>query len=160
MKYIIFAIILFLTISSCGPYSFSGTTLTDIKSIYVPVLDNQTIEYGISEELTDKITTALVADNTLKVVGIDAADAYISGQVISYKRSSETYNKEDQVSEYRVDITVSVKFSKADGSLVWEDVNVSAFGLFEAETETEEDGKSEALDKIAEIIVNKTVRNW
>jgi len=145
---------------SCGPYSFSGTTLTDLKSVYIPVMDNSTIEFGLGEELTDKITEALVADNTLKVVGQDEADAYLNGEVISYKRSSETYNKEDQVSEYRVDITVKVKFVKADGSLVWEEPGISSYGLFAADTETEEDGKSRALEKVAEIIVNRTVRDW
>ena len=160
MKYFILTALLSTLLISCGPYTFSGTTVTDIKSVYIPVLDNSTIEFGLGEELTDKITEALVADNTLKVVGQDEADAYISGEVVSYKRSSETYNKEDQVSEYRVDIGVKVKFVKADGSVVWEEPSISSYGLFTADTEIEENGKSRALEKIAEIIVNRTVRDW
>ena len=160
MRFILLAISGMLLILSCGPYSFSGSTLSDIKSVYVPVLANETIEYGLGEELTSQLTQAFVADNSLKVVSRDAADAIFSGKVVSYKRSSYTYNKEDQVQEYKVDIAVTIKFTRPDGSPIWEEPNLSAYGLFSADTETEEDGKTEALAKLAEIIVNRTVRDW
>jgi len=160
LRYTFLAILGIILVLSCGPYSFSGSTLSDIKSVYVPAMANETIEYGLGEELTSKITEAFVADNSLKVVGKDAADAVISGKVVSYKRSSYTYNKEDQVQEYKVDIAVTIKFARTDGSLIWEEPNLSTYGLFAADTETEEDGKTEALAKLAEIIVNRTVRDW
>lgn len=153
-------ILLTALLISCGPYSFSGSTLGGIKTVYIPVFDNETIEYGLGDELTNNITSAIVADNTLKVVGQNAADAIISGQVVSFKRSSQTYNIQDQVQEYRVDVTVNVKFSRADGEVIWEEPGISAYGLYSADTETEDEGKTEALSKLAEIIVNKLVRNW
>ena len=107
MKKLILTALIIAILASCGPYSFSGATVGGIKTVYIPVFNNETIEYGLGEELTNKITEAIVADNTLKVVGESDADAYISGKVISYKKSSETYNKEDQVQEYRVDLSVA-----------------------------------------------------
>jgi hypothetical protein len=160
LRYTFLSILGIILVLSCGPYSFSGATLSDIKSVYVPAIANETIEYGLGEELTSKVTEAFVADNSLKVVSQDVADAIISGRVISYKRSSYTYNKEDQVQEYKVDIAVTIKFARTDGSPIWEEPNLSAYGLFAADTETEEDGKTEALAKLAEIIVNRTVRDW
>lgn len=160
MKYGYLAILALTVVFSCGPYSFSGSTLGDIESVYVPVLANETIEYGLGEELTTKLTDRFVSDNSLKVVGRDDADAVISGKVISYNRSSYTYNKEDQVQEYKVDVSVSVKFAKSDGSLIWQEEELSAYGVFSAEDETEEEGKSKALEKLAEIIVNRAVRDW
>jgi len=154
---VVLGLVLFL---SCGPYSFSGATLSGIKSVYIPVMDNESIEFGLGEELSEKITEALVKDNTLKVVGQNAADAVLTGKVVSYKRKSETYNIEDQVQEYRVDVSVLMKLVMANGDLVWEEPSLSAYGIFAADTETEEDGKSEALEKLAEIIVNRTVRDW
>ncbi len=145
---------------SCGPYSFSGATVGGIKNVYIPVFDNETIEYGLGDELTNNITSAIVADNTLKVVGQNAADAVIAGAVTSFKRSSQTYNIQDQVQEYRIDVTVNVKFSKADGQVIWEEPGITAYALYSADTQTEDDGKAEALSKLAEIIVNKVVRNW
>lgn len=160
MKNIILALILISFLASCGPYSFSGASTGGISTVYIPVFENETIEYGLGEELTNKITAAIVADNTLKVVNKDEADAYISGKVISFKKSSETYNKEDQVQEYRVDVTVNVSFVKPNGEAVWEEPRISSFGVYQADTETEDEGKTQALEKLAEIIVNRTVRNW
>jgi hypothetical protein len=68
----------FALLLACGPYSFSGTTLGGIKTVYIPVFENETIEYGLGDELTNDVTSAIVADNTLKVVGQNAADAIIS----------------------------------------------------------------------------------
>lgn len=150
----------FCLLVSCGPYSFSGSSLGGIESVYVPIISNETIEYGLGEELTDKITSAFVADNSLKIVDEDAADAVITGKVISYERSPYTYNQQEQVQEYKVDVAVEVKFTKTDGSTIWEESRISSFGVFSAESETEQDGKTKALEKLAEIIVNKTVRNW
>jgi len=152
--------LLIASFCSCGPYSFSGTTISGVNSIYIPVLANETIEYGLGQELTDKLTQSFVSDNTLKVVLEDEADAVLTGKVISYKRTSYTYNKEDQVQEYKVDVKVSIKFSKLDGTLIWEETALGAFGVFKADIETDEDGKTEALQKLAEIIVNRTVRDW
>jgi len=145
---------------SCGPYSFSGTTLTGLETVYIPVFENETIEYGLGQELADRITESFVSDNTLKISLENEADAVLSGKVTLYERSSYTYNKEDEVQEYKVDITVAVKFQKPDGSLIWEEPGLSAFGVFDAVNETEEEGKTKALKKLAEIIVNRTVRDW
>jgi outer membrane lipopolysaccharide assembly protein LptE/RlpB len=160
VKKIMLAIFLISSFVSCGPYSFSGATTGGIKTVYIPVFENETIEYGLGEELTNKITEAIVSDNTLKVVDKDAADAYISGKVISFKKSSETYNIEDQVQEYRIDVAVNVSFIKPNGEAIWEEPRISSFGVYQADTETEDEGKTEALEKLAEIIVNRTVRNW
>jgi hypothetical protein len=90
----------------------------------------------------------------------ERADAILEGKLTSYKRSSYTYTEQDQVQEYKVDITAAVRFVKPSGDLIWEDRGVTSFGLFEADQETEEDGRNEALDKLAEAIVNRTVRDW
>lgn len=160
MKNIVLTLLLVAFLASCGPYSFSGASTGGIETVYIPVFDNETIEYGLGEELTTKVTSAIVADNTLKVVDRDDADAFISGKVISYKKSSETYNIEDQVQEYRVDVAVNVSLVRPNGDVVWEEPQISSFGVYQADTETEDEGKTEALEKLAEIIVNRTVRNW
>ena len=37
----------------CGFYSLAGSIPSHIKSIAIPLLDNQTAEYGITEDITD-----------------------------------------------------------------------------------------------------------
>lgn len=44
-----------LLFSSCGIYSFSGNLPGGVKSIAIPVFENQTAEFGIVETLTDEV---------------------------------------------------------------------------------------------------------
>ncbi|MCH7954892.1 MAG: hypothetical protein IIC40_04020, partial [Candidatus Marinimicrobia bacterium] len=38
----------------CGPYSFSGSSIpSHIKSVAIPIFENETAEFGIKEKVTD-----------------------------------------------------------------------------------------------------------
>jgi len=149
-----------LTLGGCGVYSFSGSMSSGIKSIAVPVLENESVEYGIAEDLTSGIIEGFVSDNTLKVTPRSKADAVLEGVILKYERIAYTYDENDQVQEYKVNITARVRLNKADGNLVWEDESLSGYGIYRSSDETEEDGKSRAIAKIAEDIVNRTVKDW
>ena len=148
-----------LIFSGCGVYSFSGSVGSSIKTIAVPVFENKTVEYAIAEDLSAGVIDGFVADNTLKVVGRSKADAILDGTVTGYERVAYTYNEEDQVQEYKVNITVSVRLTKKDGGIIWEELALSAYGIYKAEEE-EEIGQTRAIEKIAEDIINRTVRDW
>jgi hypothetical protein len=149
-----------LILSGCGVYSFSGSMSSGIESVAVPVFENESVEYGIAEDLTSGVIEGFVADNTLKVIPRSKADAVLEGTILRYDRSAYTYDENDQVQEYKVNITARVRLNKSDGSLVWEDESLTGYGIYSADDETEEEGKSRAIEKIAEDIVNRTVKNW
>jgi outer membrane lipopolysaccharide assembly protein LptE/RlpB len=149
-----------LILSGCGVYSFSGSMSSGIESIAVPVFENESVEYGIAEELTSGVIEGFVADNTLKVISRSKADAVLEGIILRYERSAYTYDENDQVQEYKVNITAKVRLNKSDGSLVWEEESLADYGIYNADDETEEEGKSRAIEKIAEDIVNRTVKDW
>lgn len=146
--------------SGCGVYSFSGSMSSGIESIAVPVFENESVEYGVAEELTTGIIDRFVEDNTLKVRSRSNADAVLEGVIVKYERVAYTYDEGDKVQEYKVNIVARIGLRKSDGSLVWEDQSMTGYGIFNAATELEEDGKSRAIEKIAEDIVNKTVKDW
>jgi outer membrane lipopolysaccharide assembly protein LptE/RlpB len=148
-----------LFFSGCGVYSFSGSVGSSIKTIAVPILENETVEYAIAEDLSTGVIDGFVTDNTLKVVGRSKADAILEGTVTKYERIAYTYDENDQVQEYKVNITVSVRLAKKDGGSIWEETALSAYGIYKAEEE-EETGQDRAIEKIAEDIVNRTVRDW
>ena len=149
-----------LILSGCGVYSFSGSMSSGIESVAVPVFENESVEYGIAEDLTSGVIEGFVADNTLKVISRSKADAVLEGIILSYDRSAYTYDENDQVQEYKVNITAKVRLSKSDGSPVWEEESLTGYGIYSADDETEEEGKSRSIEKIAEDIVNRTVKDW
>ncbi len=150
-----------LTLAVCtGCYSFSGSIGTGIKSVAVPVFTNQSVEYGIAEDITSGVIDGFVKDNTMKVVSRNKADAVLEGTIKSYERVAYTFDESDNVQEYRVNISTSIRLVKSDGSTIWEEPLLAGYGIYRAADESEEDGKTRAIEKIAEDIVNRTVKDW
>ncbi|MGB7061851.1 MAG: LptE family protein [Candidatus Zixiibacteriota bacterium] len=152
---------LLLFISGCGVYSFSGSGLSGIKTIAVPLFDNETQEYGLREALTEKIAERFVQDNTLKVVNERTADSILRGVVTNYTRETHTFDEQENPKEYIARIWVRVTFEEKKGKkVVWKEDNLLGWGIYSAQDETEEMGKERAIEKLAEDIVNKTVKGW
>ncbi|HBC47287.1 MAG TPA: hypothetical protein DEO84_10130 [candidate division Zixibacteria bacterium] len=152
---------IFLTLLSCGIYTVSPSALGNVKTIAIPLFDNQSTESGLREQLSDRLSQAFVTDNTLKVVPEQQADGILRGSVISYSREPYTYSKSEVVSEYKSVIGVKVEFvNRRSQKVIWEEANMSNWGTYDAVSETENDGKSRAIDKLVEDILNKTVKGW
>ncbi len=163
-KLFLFLLILTLT-ARCGFYSFKSTSGgTTFKTIAVPLFDNQTQEYGIREILADSIANRIVRDNSLKIVPENQADVILRGSITKYERAVHTFDKAETVKEYIVRIFVkaaleNVKEKKSE----WEEENLLGWGIYNViitPPETEDDGKAKAIAKLAEDIVNKTVKSW
>jgi hypothetical protein len=149
------------TFLSCGPYSFTGSGLPGIKTIAIPLFENQTQEYGIREELSERLVQAFVQDNTLKVVNEKIADSILKGIITKYERVAHTFDEQENIKEYIVRIYVKVVLEdKKHYKNIWEEENLQGWGIYSATDETEQDGKTKAIAKLAEDIVNRTVKGW
>jgi lipopolysaccharide assembly LptE-like protein len=150
-----------LLASGCGPYSFSPSGKASFKNIAVPLFENQTREYGIRELLTEGVINRFIQDGSLKVVNETHADAVLHGSVLTYARQPYTYAADESVQEYRVIITIQARLEDpVRRKVLWEEKELVQWGNFKAQGESEDDGKSRAVDKLAEDIVNRTVRSW
>jgi hypothetical protein len=127
----------------------------------VPLFDNQTREYGLREALTEKVAERFVQDHTLKVVNEKTADSIVRGVIVRYSRESHTFDEAENIEEYIVRIWVKVSFEeKKNKKTIWEEENLLGWGIYSALDETEDLGKERAVEKLAEDIVNKTVKGW
>ncbi len=148
-------------LAACGIYTFSPSALGGMKSLAIPLFENETTDSGIRERLTDQLAQAFVSDNTLKVAREQQADAVLRGTVISYTRDPYSYTSAEVVNEYISRIGLNVQFvNRKSGKVIWEEKGMSNFGIYDAATETEDDGKARAVAKLVEDIVNKTVKGW
>jgi hypothetical protein len=146
---------------NCGVYSFSGSVLSGVRTVGVPLFENQTTEYDLQEKLTEKVTSSFVADNTLKVVSARRADAVLYGVVTRYERKSYTFDGAGNTKEYIAYVYAALRLEKrTERETIWEDDNMQGWGIYDAIEETEEEGKDRALDKLAEDIVDRTVKGW
>ncbi len=143
-----------------GCYSFSSSSLGGVKTVAIPQFDNKTTQYGIQDDLTSKVTERFIADNTLKVVAQSDADAVLRGEIVKYERVPYTYDAASNVAEYKVNIYVNVVLERKGGKSLYEKSNMLGFGVYNATSQTEDDGKSAAIDKLAQDIVDETTKTW
>ncbi|MGH8004974.1 MAG: LptE family protein [Limisphaerales bacterium] len=147
-------------ILSCGPYSFNPGG-AGAKTIAVPLFENQTTQFGVREALTDSVSARFLRDNSLKITSAASAELLLSGAVVRYERTAHTFDANQQVKQYVVNIWADVSLTnQKEKKTVWEEKEFPGFGIYDAVSESEEDGKARAISKLAEDIVNRTVRGW
>ena len=66
MKQIIYIMIIPF-FSSCIFYSMAGSIPPHINSVSIPMVENQTVEFGISEAVTDNLVNQFLETNILRL---------------------------------------------------------------------------------------------
>lgn len=144
----------------CGPYSFSGSGASNLKTVAIPIFQDQTSEFGIKEKLTEEVVDRFTRDNTLRVTDRRNADSLVEGRIITVEDRAGAFTSSESVKDIQVFITVSVKYEDLKKrKVVWED-EITQWGTFDPDKESRDDGIKEALSKIAEEILNRSVSGW
>ena len=77
-----------LLAAGCGYYSFSPAVQKGgIGTVAIPVLGNESLEYGIETDVTEALNETFTEDGGLRVVAEDEADALLRGAVGLYERA-------------------------------------------------------------------------
>ncbi len=150
--------------AGCG-YSTTSRTARDIKSIYVPFFENTTSEPNLEISVTERIIRNLVEDNTLKVVGENAADAVLEGRITEFQNRPFSFNQNLNAEEYIVVIKVVVTmFNRRTNEPIWEGRSIEGNGSYFVEQvangRTFSDAVEESLLEITNQILNLTVQDW
>lgn len=156
-----------LAAGSCAYTTRTALLPSHLHTVAIPVFENATTEYTLEQEITDAVIAKFVADNHLKVVDERSADCVIRGKVLSYKNSVFGFTGETKAQEYRVTIAVSVVFKDLiKNREIWNEPSlVKTANYFTQDTpgepaRTELDGRKEAIQKIADEILSRSVEGW
>lgn len=155
-------------LAGCGVYSTRpGLLPSHITRIAIPAFENRTVEAGLDQEVTEAVTERFIEDNHLKVVGQDEADAMLNGAVTVYKNVVFGFTGQVQAQEYRVTVTVEVRLvDKVKNREIWrEDALTRTHNYYVVDVpgqpaEDERTGRVQAIRKIADEILARTVESW
>ena len=81
-----------------------------ITSVAIPTFGNSSVQYTLSQEVTDAVVERFVRDNHLRVVPLREAQSLIQGTVLEYRNDVFGYTANRQAQEYRVGMRVQVRF--------------------------------------------------
>ncbi|HEY2924600.1 MAG TPA: LptE family protein [Candidatus Eisenbacteria bacterium] len=150
----------------CG-YTVSSALPSHLKTLSIPVLVNNTVEFGLADDITQSLVNGFLADRHLRIVQERDADAVLRGAVAAYKNQVFGYTSTERATEYEIVLTVQVTFRdmiknrevwKEDALTVRTTYNVVPVGSEPARTEA--DGRREVVEKLTDQIVSRTVQGW
>lgn len=183
-KPIFLALTLGLILNGCMFYSMAGSIPPHIRSISIPLVDNQTAEFGMAEAVTDNLVESFTDENILRVVDEGDADSILRGTIVDIKDAPYTYTKEEAVTEYRFTVGMKIEWFDVQEDKVLFEKNFSSFGAYglsgdissdgidnDADGLTDDEDDDEfgdarefaaavAVKKIAEDILNEIMTSW
>lgn len=154
--------LILLLCAGCSYYSVSGSLPAHIKTCAVPLFENETVETGIVEDLTEEVTNAIIRDGTMDVVGEFQADAVVRGTIVDVIDEAEAYSRETSAEQFRIRIYADVSFyDRRKSSVIWEQPRMEGEATYDAgDLAARSDAISEALEMLAREIIDKTVSGW
>ena len=155
------------TLLSCAYTVRTSSLPPHLKTVAIPVFENSTTEYRLEQELTTAVIDRFVRNNQLKVVDERSANAVLRGKVITYRNAVFGFSEQDRAQEYRVTVAVAITFKDlVKNRELWADENLVKTANYYVQdvagqpARTETDGRREAVTKIADEILTRTVEGW
>jgi len=146
----------------CGPYSFSGSSIpSHIKSVAIPIFENETAEFGIKEKVTDALLENFVSENILNISDNQYADSIIRGTITKITDVPFTFDENEIVQEYRITIYLNLVWHDQvrDNDLF--DGKINGWGVYPADSpEERNEGIEKAIERLITAITNQTLSGW
>jgi hypothetical protein len=112
-----------VSLFGCG-YHFGGETDQlpgGIRNLYIAMFDNQTSEAFLENPITNRVIEKFARTGKISIVeDRNDAEGVLSGVITGYSRKAVAYNQDDDIVEYRSDITVTAELRQvADNTVLW-----------------------------------------
>ena len=183
LKKIVNYISIFLIVG-CGYYSMAGSIPANINNVYIPLIENDTAEFEISENLTSKITQEIAIQNILKITDNSNSDSTILGVITSATDGPFTFDSNEQVDEYRFSISLKILWVDNENEKNLIEKTFTGFGNYSINNDPSSDGIDNdndgildendddefgdsrelainiAINKIASDVVNSILSTW
>lgn len=164
-SYIVVASLVGGIVSSCGIYSFSGTSIQpDVKTITIPYVEYTALRVNpsLANDLTEALKEKYRKLTRLEEVDVDG-DLELVCTVTGYDVKATAVTANEMASQNRLTVTVKIEFSNR--KYPEDDVsnNFSAYEDFDATMSLDavESGLCETIiEKLVEDIFNATVAQW
>lgn len=166
MKKLLLAAIAAISLSGCGIYSFSGTSIQpDVRSITLPTFEYQAMKVNptLSNNLSEAIRNRFRQMTRLEQVEMDG-DLEITGAITGYDVRAQAITASEVAAQSRLTVSVSVNFTNRKyPEENFEKKTFSAYADYDSTNSLDAVEQSlceEIIDKLVEDIFNATVAQW
>ena len=153
----------FLFLFGCAHYSTSATGSGGIRTVAIPLFENESLESNIHQALTDSLTQGLITDGALRVVDEDLADAVLQGTVLEVKEEPFTYG--GQADQYQISVFLRVVFyDTRQKKSIWVNERMRGYGIYSAIGSRQlnrQEGLGAAIQLLTKDVIDRTqVGGW
>ncbi len=159
-----------LTLGACASdpsegYSFANTYVESVRTISVPIFDNETFETGVEAELTEAIVKRIQQDTPWRVASGTVADTELTGSITDFDLRTISFTRgtglpQEQTYELTVDFAWR---DNRSGTVLVERQEFRATGAYVPDRlagERIDIGRREAVAELAEAIVHQMRSDW
>jgi hypothetical protein len=169
----------FFVVTSIGCGYTTGSLLPSrLKTIYVDNFKNkieigkevtESARYtlyrpGLENDVTDAVVERFVFDGNLKIAPEEDADLILRGDLVGYRQDALRYDSNDNVEEYRINITVDLELKDiAKDKLLWNEKGFAGESTYKTTgrfATSEDTAREEAIEDLARRIVERTIEGW
>ncbi len=119
---------------------------------------------GLETDITRAVIDQFIFDGHLSIVDEEDANLVLRGDLVYYTKEAIAYDQSDNVEEYRMLISVDIELLDiTTGQLMWKETGFTGETTYQTEgrlSKSEEAATEEAVDDLAERIVEKTTEGW
>lgn len=131
----------------------------------VEPFDNETGRFEITQEVQDALMEDLPRSFGVRSGGEDVADVLVRGEIRNYVHQTGLHRAGEQpgradVVERQVTLSVFVEVIDLQESVILWDGNVSVEGEYDPDTETEDQGRAKAIERLVQRVVDGLQSNW
>ena len=163
----LFPVVTFLScLAACAHYSTTAGMIGGIRTVGVPIAENETAEFDIGERLSETTGDAFVSDGRLRVVDEESSDAVLLMTVLALSDRPFTYTASEETEQYRFSIQVRAELVvNADEEVLLELPQLEGWGTYDADLADDDEGGRDAaidsaFDMIIEEIVDRITASW
>jgi len=160
-------LVMSISMSGCGAYSFSGATIpSDIETISIPLVDDRSTNPfpSLSGDLTDLLIEQFVDRTRLSLTTDDAnADARLNVVVQRYTNEPTTVGADERATANRVTVDVEVEYVDQVNDEVMLSRSFSGSSEYSPtndDVQGSEEATQRALRDLAESIFSQATSNW
>jgi len=159
----VLALLMVVALSGCAGYrvgNTSGRDLQGVRSVYVPVAKNTSLQPDLQMTVTNAIIRRFNNDGTLEVNQDANADSELDVTITNVQQTAEASSTTDILitAEYRLTIEATVTYvNRRLGRKIFENYNVTGTTTFFTQSDIQE-GIRQALPLAAEDLANNTVK--
>lgn len=160
------ALLLCLSVVSCGIYSFSGTSIQpDVKSISVSYIENRAllVNPALSNLLTEELLDKYRKLTSLEILD-EGADLEVGGEIVGYDVKATAVTADEVAAQNR--LTITVKLYYINNKHPEENFESKSFSAYQDYDSTQSLDMVESalcediVETLVEDIFNATVANW